>query len=336
MRTVLAMAVLACLGTAEAAQAQDPSPDLDSVYQTSVRDRLAGRTDEAISGSRRVLAGRPDDVDARLNLGLALIAAGRPAEARVELEGVLARAPNYADARDALSQINRLSADVAEWRADVSVAYSHLSEDLDPWREISVSLSRQFTRDAVSATIEHAERFGLSDTYAEARLDRRWGVGAVYGAFGGTPGAEFRPEVAVRAGGQMPLGDQGWSVTADAAIARYAVGTVSTVQPGLEFVTADGRLTLGGRWINVWDEQDTYRSGYSLRAALEIVPKLRLRVGYADAPESSDGATVDVQSTSLGLEIDVTERVVLRLNGANEDRVAYDRQETILSVGLRF
>lgn len=336
MRTVLAMAVLACLGTAEAAQAQDPGLDLDRVYQASVRDRLAGRTDDAISGSRRVLAGRPDDIDARLNLGLALIAAGRPAEARVELEYVLARAPNYADARDALLQIDSLRADAGEWRADVSVAYSHLSEDLDPWREISVSLSRQFTRDTVSATIEHAERFGRSDTYAEARLDRRWGLGAVYAAVGGTPGADFRPEVAVRAGGQRPLGDQGWSLTADAAIARYAVGTVSTVQPGLEYVTADERLTLGGRWINVWDEQDTYRSGYSLRAVLEIVPNLRLRVGYADAPESSDGATVDVQSTSLGLEVDVTERVVLRLNGVSEDRVAYDRQETVLGVGLRF
>lgn len=336
MRTVLAMAVLACLGTAEAAQAQDSVGDLNRAYQTAVQDRLAGRTDEAIAGSRRVLSERPDDVDARLNLGLALIAAGRLDEARTELQGVLARTPDYTDARTALSQIDRLRAEEVEWRADVSVAYSHLSEGLDPWREASVSLSRQFEQGAVSGTIEHAERFDRLDTYVEARLDRRLGRGAVYGAFGGTPSADFRPEIAVRGGGQIALGDHGWSVTADAAIARYAVGTATSFQPGLEYVTPDGRLSFGGRWINVWDEQDIYRSGYSLRAVWAVVPKLRLRVGYADAPESSDGATVDVQSTSLGLEVDVTERIVLRVSGSKEDRLAYDRRETMLGLGLRF
>lgn len=63
---------------------------------------------------------------------------------------------------------------------------------------------------------------------------------------------------------------------------------------------------------------------------------MRLRGGFSDAPESSDGATVDVRSVSLGAEVDVTERITLRLNGLKEDRTAYDRDEVNLGFGVRF
>ena len=336
MRTIAAMAVLAWLAWGETASAQDRAIDPDQIYATSVQDRLAGRNEAAIEGSRSVLAVRPEDVDARLNLALALMAAGRLDEAETELDIVLDQTPDYADARTARDRITRLRDDRADWRFDVSTAYSNLSQGLDPWREAMVTLSRRTDQGTVSGTIEHAERFDRTDTYVEARLDRAVGRGAVYGALGGTPDADFRPEIAVRAGGQMPVGSQGLAATLDAGLARYAAGTVTTLQPGVEYTSSGGTVILGGRWINVWDERDTYRSGYSLRAVVAIRPDVRLRAGFADAPESSDGTTVDVRSTSLGVEVDVTERFTLRLNGLREERTAYDRDEITLGFGVRF
>lgn len=336
MRARAAMAVLACLAWAEAASARIQAVDSDQIYAAAVQDRLAGRNDAAIAGLRRVLARRPEDVDARLNLALALTAANRLDEAEAELDIVLAQTPDYADARIARDRISRLREGRANWRLDASIGYSDLSQGLDPWRETAMSLSRRMADGSVSGAIEHAERFDRSDTYAEVRLDRAVGRGAVYGALGGTPNADFRPEAAMRAGGQMPVGGQGLAATVDAGLARYAAGTVTTFQPGLEYSTPDGWLILGGRWINVWDERDIYRSGYSLRAVLAIRPSIRVRAGIADAPESSDGATVDVRSTSLGMDVDVTDRHTLRVNGVREKRSAYDRDEITFGVGVRF
>ena len=336
MRPCAAIAVLACLAGVNPVLAQGQSPDPDQLYERSVQDRLAGRNDAAIEGARRVLEVRPRDVDARLNLALALMAAGRLDEAEAELDLVLAQTPDYADARTARDRLALMRDDRADWRLDVSTAYSDLSQDLAGWREAAVTLSRRTAGGTVSGTIEHAERFDRTDTYVEARLDRAAGRGTVYGALGGTPDADFRPEIALRAGGQVPVGARGLAATLDTGLARYAVGTVTTVQPGVEYTVPGGTVILGSRWINVWDERDTYRSGYSLRAILAIRSDIRLRAGFADAPESSDGTTVDVRSISLGAELDVTERFTLRLNGLREMRTAYDRDEVSLGFGIRF
>ena len=335
MQTRLALAFLACLAPIESAWAQEQA-EPDRIYEAAVQARLAGRTAESIEGSRRVLAIRPKDVDARLNLALALIAADQLDEARVELTAVLAQAADYEDARVALSRIDGLQADRVSWRADVMTGYSGLSENLDPWRETAMTVTRRTARSSVSGPIEYAKRFGREDAYMEGRLDRALGPGSVYVAIGGTPDADFRPEIALRGGGQTPTGVQNLSATMDLGISRYAVGTVTTVQPGVEYSALDGALLLGGRWINVWDERDTYRSGYSLRAVVAIRPSVRLRAGFADAPESSDGLTVDVRAVSLGAEVDVTDRVTLRINGTREERAAYDRDEVTLGFGLRF
>ena len=336
MRTRAALAALAFLAWAEAASAQDRAIDPDQTYATSVQDRLAGRNEAAIKGSRRVLAVRPEDVDARLNLALALMATGRLDEAERELDLVLTQTPDYADARTARDSISRLREDGADWRLNVSTAYSDLSHGLDPWREAVVTLSRRTADGTVSGTFEHAERFDRTDTYVEARLDRAVRRGAVYAAFGGTPDADFRPEIALRAGAQRAVGTPGLAVTVDAGLMRYAAGTVTTLQPGVEYTSPSGTMILGGRWINVWDERDTYRSGYSLRAIAAIRPDVRLRVGFADAPESSDGTTVDVRSTSLGVEVDFNDRLMLLLNGLREERMAYDRDEITLGFAVRF
>jgi len=335
MKTRTILAILACLGWAEAAQAQSSGSNTDQMYQTGVMDRLAGRHNAAVDGLRQVIQSRPEDVDARLNLALALIALDRLDEAERELEVVLRLAPDYDDAVVAQASIDRLRAQPTPWRLDVSTGYGELSNGLGTWRDTAATLSRRTRNGAISAGFEHADRFGLNDTYVEGRIDHTTGRLSLYAAVGGTPDADFRPKFALKSGGQTPIGNSGVAVTVDAGIARYVVGTVTNVQPGLEYTSRSGALIVGARWINVWDELDVHRSGYSLRAIVAIHPRARLRAGFADAPESSDGTTVPVRAVSLGAEFDVSDRLTLRLNGLQEQRDAYDREEISVGFGLR-
>lgn len=368
MKPATAITALVLLATADPAFAQ--TTIRDSLYAQAVQDRLAGRNEDAITTLQQMLAARPDDADARLNLGLALLAENRLDEADAAFEAVLKQSPGYIDALIGRARVAqrrgdlagaRAALDAAEavgpgadpdvaaaragltsrrgspWRLDASYAQSELSAGLEPWREASVSLSRRLDdQRAVTGVLERTERFGIVDVFFEGRYDQRIGTGSAYFAIGGAPDADYRPEVSVKAGGQAALVAGGLSATLDAGAARYLSGTVTTLQPGLQQVLLDGRLLLNGRWINVWDETDAYRSGYAVNAIWSLLPSVRFRGGYADAPESSEGVTVDVRAISAGVEVDVGERGTLRLTGLHEERTTYDRDQVDFGVGWRF
>jgi tetratricopeptide (TPR) repeat protein len=64
-----------------------------------------GRLDEAIAHCAQAVNSEPGLLEARFNLGTALAARGRKAEAAAELSRVLAANPTHADARAALEQL---------------------------------------------------------------------------------------------------------------------------------------------------------------------------------------------------------------------------------------
>lgn len=350
--------------------APEPAPivqvDPESLYRSAVADRLAGRPAAAVVKLEQVLAARPDDVDARLNLGLALLALDRLDPAETAFRDVVERAPTYAEAwgglariaqrrgdldaaRSLADQARRLapeSAEIAaleaalkpgsEWRVDLSAARSRLSGGLPDWNETRLSASRRLdTGWTAGLTVEATERFGASDIYLEARIDRTFVRGAAYVALGGAFDADYRPELVLLAGGETRLAG-GLDATLDASIARYPTGTVTGFHPGLATDIADGSVRLAARWINVWDENDDYRTGWAATARWQATDRFALRLGYADAPESSDGATVDVSAWNVGTEIALTDRLALRLGYLSEDRDAYDREEVSLGLGWRF
>lgn len=336
------------------------------LYQAAVADRLAGRPEDAIPKLQQVLAARPDDVDARLNLGLALLAVNRLDEAEAAFREVTVRTPDYTDAWIGLARVEQRRGNLAEarrladqallrspdsvearelrralapepeWRLDGGVSYSTLSRDLPPWTEARMSASRRLDdRWSVGGGIEATRRFDNTDIYFEARLERRHAGGFVYAAVGGAPDADYRPEIGAAAGGEWRLAPL-VSGTIDASAARYRSGVVTGLHPGAVLHLADERLLLFGRWINVWDERDEYRSGYSAGARWQAADRLALSLGHADAPETSDGVTVDVVSWSLGAEVALDDRLTLRVGGVTEDRDAYDRKEVSLGFGWRF
>lgn len=336
-----------------------------SVYDTAVADRRAGRHAAALAGFQAALEADPGNLDARLGLGLTLLSLARLDEAETAFETVLVTAPDYVDARLGLAQVARRRGDPTEarrqltlverlapdrddvrtlaaaldepvWRIDLDVSRSRLSQGLAAWSSERVAATRRLDdRTFAGFSVERTERFDDADVYLEGQLDRRWGPVSAYIAIGGAPEADYRPERALRVGGTMSLG-LGMGATIDAGVARYPTGTVHNIQPGLIAGLASDRLVFAARWIQVWDEQDRNRSGYGVRATAALTDRSRLTLSYADAPESSEGVTVDVRATGIGLEVDLMDRVTGRMTVIQEDRASYDRDEIAFGVGVRF
>lgn len=340
--------------------------DPGALYDAAVADRRAGRHDAALIKLDLVLQARPDDLDARLNRGLSLLALNRLKQAEAEFEAVLAVAPDYVDARLGLARVAQRRGDLARarveteraalvapelpdvaalsralrpspsWRVDLDVSRSRLGANLPDWTEARLGAVRALDeRWTAGAAAEWTERFGEDDLFLEGRADRRFAWGGAYAALGGAMEAKYRPEISLRAGTEIRL-STAISGTLDASAARFATGDVSSLQPGLAADLADGRVRVAARWINVWDEVDQRRTGYAVSARWAATDRLRLRLDHADAPETSEGVTADVRAVSVGAEIDLTDQVSLRLGALHEDRGAYDREAISLGLGWRF
>lgn len=340
--------------------------DATALYEAAVADRRAGRYEATVEKLDRVLRARPGDVDARLNRGLALLALDRPAEAEADFLAVLYAAPDYVDARIGLARAAQRRGDLVQaeveagralaaapdrpdvralrqtlglpalWRVDFDLSRSRLSAGLPDWSEARLGVVRTpNARWSVGGAAEWTERFGQDDVFLEGRLDRRLGAGGVYVALGAAVEADYRPEVSLRAGADIPL-TAGISATLDASAARFASGTVNSLQPGLAAELADGRLRLAARWINLWDETDRRRDGYAVSVQWAAADRVRFRLDRADAPETSEGVTVDVSAASLAAEVDLNDRTSLRFGVLKEDRGVYDREAISLGLGWRF
>ncbi len=339
--------------------------DPQALYEAAVADRLAGRHAEAVDRLRQVLALRPADVDARLNLGLSLLALRRISQAEAAFRTVLEQAPGYADAEVGLARAAEMRGDLAvarehgtralilspgrqdvaafrrsldavAWRVDIDASRSRLSAGLPDWTMTRVGVARSITPGwTVSGSVERTEQFNRVDVYVEGRVDRRMTGADAYVALGGTPEADYRPEIMLMAGGSAAI-TAGVRATLDASAARYATGSVESLHPGLTAALFNGRFEVAARWINVWDETDRHRSGYAARATWQVTDRFRLSAGHADAPESSEGVVVDVVAKSLGAAFDLTDRVTLRLGVVDEDRGSYTREEISVGLGWRF
>lgn len=340
--------------------------DPQTLYAAAVADRLAGRPASAVRKLEQVLAARPEDVDARLNLGLALLALDRAADAAAAFRGVIAGAPHYVDAHIGLARAGQRGGDLAaarlsvaealrlaprnpdalaladslqverRWRADATVSRSHLSAGLPDWTEMRLSASRPFVGSwIVGGAVEVTRRFEDTDTYIEVRADHAFRRGSAWLSVGGAPAADHRPEIAVAGGGRWVLAP-GLAVTLDATAARYRSGSVTGIHPGLVTDLAAGRVQVSVRMINVSDETGEHRQGYTAQARWQATGRLALRAGFADAPESAEGVTVDVSSWSAGFDLTLSDRLVLRAGHVSEDRGAYDRKEVSAGLGWRF
>jgi len=363
VRLPIAAALLAAIPSLALAQ---PLAPLERGEQL----RREGRPNEAIPLLESATRENPQDADAWLNLGLAYAATRRLDEAGAALDRAQALAPDYADVQIARARVAYFRSDVQEasrrlapilaahpgnaeaqelarqialaqgaraapWRLDLAYTHGSLSDDLPDAYTGFVSLAHRFAGGrTVGLSLENTRQFGETDTYAELTVAAQ----RAYLALGGAPDADFRPEFAIRGGAYAdPLAWGGWKAQflVDAGWARYAAGHVRTLTPGLDLSDED-RFNARLRWINVVDETDAYRTGYSLHGDWRAADRLSLFTGWADAPESSEGRTVRVKTLSGGVALDVDPITTFRLGVAHAMRSAYDRDDVTLSVTRRF
>ena len=345
---------------------------IEEDYRAAVAARLSGDPAGALERLQRVVVADPDNADARLQLGLSLLALDRLPEAEAAFDETLALAPDYADARIGLARVAQRRGDVrlalrtlaplrdhpeaaalrlqlegaAEgqrrlWRIDAGVSYSFLEGDQPDWRELNVALRHQVSpRTSVALGLQAARRFGVGDIYGEALIEHAFSERAsVYLLAGATPEADFRPEWQLGLGGSLRVRDGGAATVlrADARLARFPSGDIVTLTPGVEQYMLDGRVWLTAQWINIFGEDGGHDAGWLLRGDVLATPRLRLFAGVADAPDVTEGIVVETLSAFGGAAWQVGGRHELRVSLAHEDRASgSDRTTVSIGLGLRF
>lgn len=298
-----------------------------------------GRIVEARSGVQKVLAMQPDYKDA-LELASQIDRAITGAAETRRLEAQRAKSQQE-------RAVHRGSAELAaaaavqhyRWRVDVDGGWSRLTGGRQDWFEANGRVSYSASPEtAFSGAVEAARRNGLFDAYFVGRVDHRFAPGFFgYVFFGGTPDADFLPKVSVGGGVAYRLYQQKGVIAAtvltlDAKYSEYVVGPVRNVTPGIEQYFFDGRFWLTAKWINTVAETAMYLQGYLVRGDLILRDDLRIFFGYADAPESSEGRTVETQTIFGGGTYEVDSATTLRFSVAYERRPnVFDR--TSISIG---
>jgi YaiO family outer membrane protein len=328
--------------------------------------RLAGDYSGAECTLTRLIVATPRDADAWLELGLLRAVEGDAQRAEAAFLQVLQIAPDYDDAKIGLARLAYRTGDVAgariwlarigpdrahdpeiealraqlrhasraQWRWDVLAGYSRLSNDLSPWREASVSISRREGQSSLGLGIDYARRFSRTDVYGELRFARGFGATTWSLALGGATRAHFLPEAAARVAFSTRE-DRDWIFDGALTIARYNVGEVDRF--GLRATRRFGdALRFNAQGILVRDETDELRSGYAVGGAWRFRDRLELSLAWSDAPESSEGVTLDVRGVELGLAADVTPRLRVRVSALHEQRDAFDRDGVMLAFTRTF
>ena len=338
----------------------------ESRYEAGVQARLNGRFAEAVELLGAESRAAPGNADVWVQYGLSLTPLGRYDEAEAAFERALSLAPDYDDAKVGVARIAWLRGDEAEarrlldgvgtddarslrarldappaytslpWRVDLTVGRSELTAGLPAWTEAGIALGRRLDeRTSFGVLAEYARRFESDDIYLQARIDRNFAGGTTaYVALGGAPDASFRPERAVLAGGSMTFAS-GFQASLDAGYSAYRAGDVVTLAPGLGWRFGD-QSGVNARLISLRDENGQTRTGYSAGVEAALNPRTILLAGYANAPETSEGVTVNVSGATVGLRRQLTDTRGVSVYLVHEARGAYDRTALTITTSWRF
>ncbi|GJD93997.1 tetratricopeptide repeat protein [Methylobacterium iners] len=331
-------------------------PDNTEAQALAARVTLArGEPAEAEVAFRSLSLRLPKDTDILLGLGDSLRGTLRDAEARGIYVQAAAADPASAEIQARIAQKIR-----PRWRLDIDGSYSTLTKGNSDWREGRINLGYRLNeRTTLAGGVEVTERFGRVNTLIDARVDHRWSdAWTSYLRLGGAPDADYRPDVFVETGGTIRV-SQGFGtfgatlLTLDAGYAKYATAEVVSASPGITQYMLGGRLWLSAKAIGTLaDVQVTQRGidgtsfvrgridkfgGYLVKADIQARDDLTFFIGWADAPDASDGRVFPARALFGGAVYDIDETFSIKVSAAHEDRVkSYDRNSVNVGLTTRF
>jgi YaiO family outer membrane protein len=322
----------------------------------SARVTLArGEPAEAEAIFRQLRTRLPEDTDILLGLGDSLRGTMQDDEARA-----LYREAAAVDSASAEIEARIAQAIRPRWRLDLDGSVSSLTRNGSDWQEGSARLGYALSeRTLITGGIEVTNRFKILNTLIDVRIDHRWSDSwTSYLRLGGSPDAVYRPIYFTEAGGTYRVSQGSGAfgatlLTLDSGYAKYTATEVETASPGVQQYFLDGRLWVSGKVIGtlatsrvaergsdgfsfVRDRLDKF-GGYSVRVDGQPTERLTLFVGWADAPDTSDGRVIPTKAVYGGGIYALTDTLSLKLSAAHEDRVkSYDRTSVNAGLTTRF
>ena len=303
MRCAWLTALALAMGWAPAS-AQQPSG-----YEQAVAARQAGDPTRAVALLQPWIASNPADTDARVQLGYALLALGRNAEAAAQFRAVLAAAPDYVDAREGLRLARERSFPAAARRGFVLVegAMADVDGALPDWYEATIVAQLPVAgQDSLDLRGSWYRRFGLEDVealvgYSHQATRDTWLRGSVSAA----PSADFRPEVGLAAGidHRLSAGPSATIVGFDASWRKFPAQDVWTFSPALTQYFAGGNASVLLRANALAAEDDKLRLGGLGRFDYYATDRSRAYVGAGFGPDTDLGVVTDTRTLFGGGEL---------------------------------
>ncbi len=267
---------------------------------------------------------------------------------------VLARAPDYEDAKAGLervlkaqaayTQISKFKEPEAEpflaWQVDSGFEFNEFSRvDQTGWNQEFLQLTRFFDerKTAIHGKFTRYDQFSSSDVEYELGIDHIVSDKlSLYAS--GTVGidTDFRPDFWVAGGGALKLaGIPAWA-TLDARHDTYEDTSILTAKLGLRLEPVAG-WSIAARVIALDPEDSGRLYGKDFRLDGTLTDTFRFHAGYADVPETVAAVTVDTQTWFGGITLELTPETTLRLGYARDNREnSYIRQVVSASVSYRF
>lgn len=307
MRALLFGVLLVC---PVAVAAQEPT-----AYERAVAARQAGNHAEAVVLLDRWIAENPGDSDALVQRGYAHLALGDEAQARADFAAALAIAPDYADAHEGLALVEARTKSRSGGFLIAGGAWSRLEGNRPDWWEASLTGETPVSdRLALGGRAGWFRRFGIEDVELEGRIavrpsDDLW----LRASLGGTPSADFRPEIALAAGGDLRVasGPHATILSLDASWQRFPLQEVVTVTPGVTQYLGDGRVSATLRGIGIVPEGGDLEVGVLGRVDYLPSDRQRFFIGAVNGPDTDLGIVSRVTSAFAGGEFPLTGRLSL-------------------------
>ena len=304
----------------------------------------SGEYEKAIQVLQLARSIAPTDQDIALMLTRTFLWAGRRDEATATSSAIALADPANAE----LPQLRKAISDAAiapaamptQMLVNVSQALSDVNtgSDSNSWHQTIVGLTIPIgNRATLSGVIDREDRTVAVDTRIGLRADMNFGNARyAYAAASDTLNADFREKWGLRGGGEVGVAKT-INLTVDLRYADYGATQIIALEPGVRLQSADDRLSLAIKSINLWSEDDRHRSGWSVRGEVQAKNSVRLVTGAATYPDTEAGITRRTRSAFAGAVVNVSDRVTLRTFYEFERRAqSYTRNGVTLALSMQF